>query len=85
MWEEQGPIGDSESLQAAQAAYEDALDAMRKSKENAVAADKALFDAINRELSWVPQPIPGPTGLASLWTFGRNRPDPAARAAADDR
>jgi hypothetical protein len=50
---EQGSIRASESPQSVQAAYQDVLDAMRKSKEGAAAADKALFDAINRELSWV--------------------------------
>ena len=52
--------------------YQGALDVMHKSKEDAVAVDKVLFDAINRELGWAPQQIPSSTGLARLRSFGRS-------------
>jgi D5 N terminal like len=34
--------------------------------------DKALSDAINRELGWAPQPIPASTGLAGPRVFRRS-------------
>jgi hypothetical protein len=52
--------------------YQSALDAMYRSREDAATTDRALFDAINRELSWALQPIPVSTGLARFWTFGRS-------------
>jgi hypothetical protein len=38
--------------------YQGVLDAMYKSKEDAVTADKDLFDKINQELSWTPRAAP---------------------------
>ena len=53
---EQESVGASEDSRPPKVDYQSALDAMHKSKEDAVAVDRALFDAINRELSWTPQP-----------------------------
>jgi hypothetical protein len=54
---EEKSAGMSESSLPPEVDYQGALDAVHNSKKDAVAVDKALFDAINRELSWVPQPM----------------------------
>lgn len=50
----QEPAPTEVALRPPVADYQRALAAMNKSKEDAVVADKALFAAINRELSWTP-------------------------------
>jgi hypothetical protein len=69
---EQQSVGVSEGSLRPEVDYRGALDAMHNSKKDAVTVDKALFDAINRELSWTPQPIPVSTGLAGLRVFRRS-------------
>ena len=49
--------------------YQEVLDAMYKSKEDAVTADKELFDKINQELSWTPRTVPVRRGF---WPFRRS-------------
>jgi hypothetical protein len=66
---EQASAGVSEGSLPPETDYQGALDAMYKSKEDAMTADKALFDAINRELSWAPQAIPVRRGF---WAFRRS-------------
>lgn len=70
---EQEPVGVSEDYWPPKVDYQSALDAVHKSKKDAVTVDKALSDAINRELSWTPQPMPGPSALASLRVFRRSQ------------
>jgi hypothetical protein len=59
---EQQSVVSEESLRP-EVDYRGALDAMHNSKKDAVTVDKALFEAINRELGWTPQPMPVSTGL----------------------
>jgi hypothetical protein len=49
--------------------YQGVLDAMYKSKADAVTADKELFDKINQELSWTPRAAPVRRGF---WRFRRS-------------
>jgi len=51
--------------------YQGALDAMHKSKKDAMVVDKALFDAINRELSWATQRISASTGHVGRRAYRR--------------
>ena len=56
MQAEQQSTDEEESSRPLEVNYQGVLDAVSMAKEGAVATDQALFDAINRELSWAPQP-----------------------------
>jgi hypothetical protein len=49
--------------------YQGVLDAIYESKEDAVTADRELFDKINQELSWTPRAAPG---HRRSWPFRRS-------------
>lgn len=51
--------------------YQGALDAMHESKKDAIVVNKALFDAINRELGWATQRISASTAHVGRRAFHR--------------